>query len=437
MKSLGAAALIVSATTSVRAEPELQSSASAHPGIIRETWIETDIPARVRIVKIDLTSAEIGLVATKEDDRGRATSEFASVVSAQVAINGGSFAVAGFRPYGLAVGDKTQWTNTADDTSSAVFHFRRTADDTGERTTAAIITPEVVTTLADLPSDTEGVIAGKPLLIRAGALESSFDCDDPITIACQRAPRSAIAISDDGNSLWLVTVDGWQSGSIGMTATELARFLRATKNPHMAIGLDSGGSSTLVLDGAVVNQPSEGIERPVANHLAVKFGALPRGQLTGLICKHDVIACRTDTSLYLPGAEVTLDDGRVQVVGANASYNFPNISPRLACVTVRLDGFLTRVACDKVPPGQTQFESVPMFEGVDPPDAGPKDAGAPDDAGSGLDGGLRPDGGQPGTGPGGGCCSIDPGGHPRPGLPILVTLVGFMLLRRRGTTARR
>lgn len=414
---------LATAGTPAHADPELRESTSTHPGIVHERWAEPSIPAEVHVVRIDLTSAEIGVVATTESQRGVTTSQFAAQVTAQVAINGGSFAIGGYRPYGLAIGGGMAWSNTADDAFHSVFHFRRTADDTGERTTATVITPETITAAADLQPTPDGVISGRPLLIRAGTLESSFDCNDPVTIACQRAPRSALALAADGNTLYLVVVDGWRMNSIGMTAAELARFLRSTSNPDMAFGLDSGASSTLVLDGAVVNTPSDGVEREVANHLAIKFKGLAKGNLTGLICKHDVIACRTDTSLLLPGAKVTLDDGRFMTVGTNAMYNFSDISPRLACVTVRLDGYLTRTACEKVPPGGPGFESVPMFEGMDPPDAGPRDA-AVVDPGDQLDSGVSADAGPTMRQPTG-CCDGSSGGA----TSVVSALVVLGLLR--------
>ena len=60
------------------------------------------------------------------------------------------------------------------------------------------------------------------------------------------------------------------------------------------MALDGGDSSTLVLDGAIISTPSDGVERNVANHLAVKYGMLPKGELYGLICKHSVFNCATD-----------------------------------------------------------------------------------------------------------------------------------------------
>ncbi len=423
----------VSAGSAVAA-PALSSSDTPHPGIRHERWVDTAIPARIDLVRIDLTSQEIALYATKESDKGLTTSGYADRIDAQVAINGGAFAVAGYVPHGLAIGDSNVWTNTADDAAWSLLHLRRVADGSSERSAVAIVPPEVVSTPDGLPEGTQGAIAGRPLLVRAGTVESNFDCSDPVTLACQRAPRSAVAVSENGNTMWLVTVNGWQQGSLGMTAAELASFLKA-RGAHMAMGLDGGASSSLVIDGILKSSPSDGVERTVANHLAVKFGALPRGQLVGIICKDDVIACRNDSSLRIPGAQVTLDDGRVDTVASDAFYDFPQITPRLACVTVRKTGFKTKRQCQVVNSGSLSYNSVALEAGQDPTDAGVSDSGIPDDGDVGGDSGVTPDGGNPEIGDGGGCCSGGPGRDLTPSPLLLVAVVGFMLQRRRGTTA--
>ena len=192
--------------------------------------------------------------------------------------------------------------------------------------------------------------------------------------------------------MWLVTVDGWQSGSVGMTAAQLATFL-AARGADSAMALDGGASSTLVLDGAVVNHPSDGVERSVANQLTVQFGSLPKGQLVGDICKHDVFGCDTDSSRWIAGATVTLDDGReITTPGGDNQpfYDFSSVTPRLACVTVRAAGFLTVHQCQSVESGQITYNSVAMFEGTDLPDAGVRpDAPPIPDAAVSIDGGGR------------------------------------------------
>jgi exopolysaccharide biosynthesis protein len=423
--------LCLSSATALAA-PVRTSAVETHPGIDHETWEDAAIPARIHLVRVDLTSAEIALYATKEAERGSTTGEFALALEAQVAINGDSFSPAGYRPRGLAIGDGTSWTNTADDASSAVFHLRRV----GERTVAAISPPEQVVAMEQLPEGTQAAISGRPLLVRAGAVETSFDCNDPVTVACTRAPRSAGALTADGNTLLLAVVDGWQAGSSGMTAAELAAFLRA-RGAHNAVAFDGGSSATMILDGALANKPSDGVQRSVANHLAIKHGALPTGQLVGIICSTDIFTCANDDSFRLPGAEVTLDDGRVKVVGADAFYNFTGVTPRLACVTVRKTGYKTKTKCETVLSGVPNYNSVELEEGVDPPMS---DAGVPDDASTLTDSGVTGDGtsgsdaGTTDPDPPGGCCGV--GSKPE-GTLILVALVAFMARRRRGTTPAR
>lgn len=412
------------------ASPMLTFEADPYPGIHRETWNDADIPARIRLVRVDLTSSEIALYATAESDRGSTTSDFATGKGAQVAINGDAFAVNGYVPRGLAAGDGNAWSNTSDDGASAVFHLRRY----GERTLASIEPPESIIATADLPDGTEGVVSGRPLLVRQSQVETTFDCNDPVTLACERAPRTAIAVSPNGNTLWLAVVDGWQSGSIGLTASELAAFLR-DRGAGMAMALDGGASSTLVIDGAVVSSPSDGVERTVANHLAIKYGSLPKGELYGLICKDSVINCATDMpNRKLSGATVTLDDGRQIVTDASGAYDFLNVTARLACVTVKKAGYLTKTQCKQVSPGQINYNSVALYAGQDPPDAG-----VGEDAGIGVDAAVvrdaqTGDGGNGLDGPGPGCCDTR-GSGPNHGNAALLVLVALFLTRRRGTTS--
>jgi len=413
--------LVALSAGSAAGAPVRTTQSDPHPGIHVERWVDSAVPARIVLVEIDLTSAEIALYATKESDKGITTSGYATRKAAQVAINGDAFAVASYTPRGLAIGDSTPWTNTFDNAQLALFHLRRV----GERTRAAIVPPELTVEPDELPGGTQGAIGGGPLLVRAGSVETSFACNDPQTVPCVRAPRSAIALSADGNRLWLATVDGWQSGSAGLTAAELAGFIQA-RGAAWAMALDSGSSSTMVIDGALASSPSDGIERTVANHLAVKYGMLPAGELVGLICQNSVFNCTR-----ISGAQVTLDDGRVLTTAADGLYDFTGVTPRLACVTVRKAGFLTKTQCQTVDSGIQTYNSVVLEPGVDPPpDAGVPDAALPDDAAPG-DGGVRADAGIPEVEDGGGCCGA---GRDRPPIALLV-LVGWMLARRRGTKA--
>ena len=72
-----------------------------------------------------------------------------------------------------------------------------------------------------------------------------------------RHPRTAIGISRDNNTLWLIVADGRQPGlAMGMTLPELTDLL-VDLGAHNAYNLDGGGSSTMVVQGEVVNSYSD------------------------------------------------------------------------------------------------------------------------------------------------------------------------------------
>jgi exopolysaccharide biosynthesis protein len=87
-----------------------------------------------------------------------------------------------------------------------------------------------------------------------------------------RHPRSAVGFSPDSATLYLVAVDGRQEASAGATLEELATILRDL-GAHHALNLDGGGSTPLVVGGALANVPSDSSgERPVGNVIAVTRG---------------------------------------------------------------------------------------------------------------------------------------------------------------------
>jgi exopolysaccharide biosynthesis protein len=80
-------------------------------------------------------------------------------------------------------------------------------------------------------------------------------------------PRSAVGWNKD--FFYFVEVDGRQPGvSIGMTYAQLATYMK-NLGCDEALNLDGGGSSTLWMLGQVMNTPSEGDERGVANGLVL------------------------------------------------------------------------------------------------------------------------------------------------------------------------
>lgn len=404
------------------------SATTPYPGVSHEVWSEPAIPARIHLVVIDLTSAELTLRATREEDRGLTASAFAARTGSQIVVNGDYFAPSGWVPDGLAMGDGVPWSTARDDGLAGVFRFGKVQG----RTDALVIAPEAVVAPGDLPAFTTGVIGGRPMLLRAGQASATFDCGDGDVLACVRAPRTALGLADDNRRLVLVVVDGWQAGSTGMTAAELAGFLRE-RGVRDALLLDGGGASTLVVagEGGVVNRPSDGVERPVANHLGVGYGAQAPGTLLGKVREGSL------TGLAIAGVEVALDDGRaITTDSADSGYSF-NVAPRQACVTATRVGFNPVTQCKQVEAGVLNFNSLVLHRTGTGVDAGVPDAAIPEDAadptgdagaGSG-DGGVGTDGGDGGGG--GGCCASGSGNPTGLALGALAVVCGLLPRRRR------
>ncbi|MET0188894.1 MAG: phosphodiester glycosidase family protein [Pseudonocardia sediminis] len=91
-----------------------------------------------------------------------------------------------------------------------------------------------------------------------------------------RAPRSGVGIFPGGRRVQLVTVDGRESTSVGLTLAQMSDLL-AQLGATDGINLDGGGSSTLAYRAAgagkvaIVNNPSDDATRLVPNGLGV-FG---------------------------------------------------------------------------------------------------------------------------------------------------------------------
>jgi len=119
-----------------------------------------------------------------------------------------------------------------------------------------------------LPFDPEWIVGAGPLLVRAGAalgVEESDREGFAADFGRSRHPRTALGVRGDG-SIVLATVDGRQPRlSAGMTIPELAGLMTGL-GCREAINLDGGGSTTMVIGGKVVNNPSDTAgERPVSD----------------------------------------------------------------------------------------------------------------------------------------------------------------------------
>ncbi|GIF72805.1 hypothetical protein Asi02nite_23230 [Asanoa siamensis] len=158
----------------------------------------------------------------------------------------------------------------------------------------------------------KAAIGGNRVLVKAGVPQDIGDVTPE--------PRTAVGFDAGGTKMIMLTVDGRQADSRGVTLTELGRLM-ASLGAHDALNLDGGGSSTLVArePGApavrVENAPSDGSERPVPNGLAV-YAPTGSGRLTAYWVK---------TAIDPAGAP-----GIGPVRGGRPDRVFPGLTRRLA-----------------------------------------------------------------------------------------------------------
>ncbi|WP_338693112.1 phosphodiester glycosidase family protein [Streptomyces sp. Q6] len=121
------------------------------------------------------------------------------------------------------------------------------------------------------------IVNGGPELVRDGRPHVTVAADgmvkpgDPSFFygwVHKRNPRTLAGVDAAGRTV-LVTADGRGTGSLGLSIPESADVARAL-GLRDAINLDGGGSTTMVVDGAVINQPSDATgERPVGDALLI------------------------------------------------------------------------------------------------------------------------------------------------------------------------
>jgi hypothetical protein len=103
----------------------------------------------------------------------------------------------------------------------------------------------------------QDIVGGAGLLIRDGRDVEDWSIERfNQGFAENRHPRTMIGTSAD-NTIWLVTVDGRQpEQSVGMSLVELRALARRLGLVN-ALNLDGGGSTTMWVQGQVLNRPSD------------------------------------------------------------------------------------------------------------------------------------------------------------------------------------
>ncbi|WP_261166966.1 phosphodiester glycosidase family protein [Microbacterium sp. Marseille-Q6965] len=137
------------------------------------------------------------------------------------------------------------------------------------------------------------------------------------------AARTAVGVNRDGTEIYIVAIDGRASDSRGQTIQELAQLM-LDLGAYNAVNLDGGGSTTMLARPAgaaeleLVNRPSDGSERLVANSL-VFFSSAPAEaatevQVSPAVDGGDAVFPGLDRSVTATGLDANL--GPVGVTGS-------------------------------------------------------------------------------------------------------------------------
>ncbi|WP_246147704.1 phosphodiester glycosidase family protein [Nonomuraea turkmeniaca] len=160
-------------------------------------------------------------------------------------------------------------------------------------------------------STVKAAVGGNWVLVKDGVAQNSTD---PAA-----HPRTAVGFSADGRKMYLLTVDGRQADSRGVTLNELAAMM-VDLGAANALNLDGGGSSTMLArepgaaDVQVENSPSDGGERHVPNGLAL-YAPQGSGKLKGFWLE--------------PASDPAKSPGLGPVSGGRPDRVFPGLTRRL------------------------------------------------------------------------------------------------------------
>lgn len=203
-------------------------------------------------------------VATAADinEKGDTTSNIAKSVGAVAAINGGGFydpngTGTGRLPYGFILHEgKYLLGEQVGDEEEVEF--------IGMTKNGSLIAGKYNKKELHELGAVEGITFGPPIIMNGEKMIKSGDGGWGIS------PRSAIGQKKDGTILFLV-IDGRQPGySIGATLADMQNILYE-QGAYIAANLDGGSSTTLYLNGKVVNKPADLLgERMIPTAFVVK-----------------------------------------------------------------------------------------------------------------------------------------------------------------------
>ena len=201
----------------------------------------------VYLAEVSLVSPEYLKTAFAQEAYGRnvteTTSDIADSVNAILAINGDLY---GTQEKGYVIRNGVLYRNEgSNDREDLVIY--------GDGS-FGIISEGEVSAEQLLENGAVQTLSFGPALVEEG--EISVGLNEEVGRAMASNPRTAIGIKADGTYLLTVS-DGRTDESEGLSLYELAEFMQSM-GAVTAYNLDGGGSSTMVFNGTVVNDPTGG-----------------------------------------------------------------------------------------------------------------------------------------------------------------------------------
>lgn len=145
-------------------------------------------------------------------------------------------------------------------------------------------------------------VGGRPWILKNGKEHIPLEYEKiGSSFSTARHPRSALGRTADGKFM-MVAVDGRQTLSRGINLPDLSALMKRLGAVD-AINLDGGGSTTLAYRGAVLNSPSGGIMRTVANGMLVFADPVALEEIPNLAIKTP-----TEELMVGAGAQLTLNN---------------------------------------------------------------------------------------------------------------------------------
>jgi len=248
------------------------------PGITYEAETRSDPPMRLFVVKVDLTNPAVSLHVAPGgpdpdgDGEWETTLMTPTSIAARerfdVVINGDFFGIRRDKDAGSSPGYRRDvWAGaigpaTSNGKTWSVSKNKRPCLVVRKNGRASI---EMVDRP---PADAREVISGNTMLVERGKVVPQNNKD--------RHPRTVVGLDREGKTLTILIVDGRRPGvSVGMRYEELAQEMWRL-GCWDAVNLDGGGSTVLAMrkpdsrDYVILNTPSDGRERPVANVLGIR-----------------------------------------------------------------------------------------------------------------------------------------------------------------------